>query len=48
MGLIALMMEAVRTSETLGYLHQSTQRYNPEDSHVQNLGLLGLQKLLKK
>jgi hypothetical protein len=32
-SLIALMMEAVRTSETLVNSQQSTRRYNPEDSH---------------
>jgi hypothetical protein len=29
----ALMMEAVRTSETLVNSYQSTRGYNPEDSH---------------
>jgi hypothetical protein len=33
--LIALMMEAVRTSETLVNLHQSKRRYNPEDGYRQ-------------
>jgi hypothetical protein len=33
-ALIALMMEAVQTSETLENLYQSTLRYNPEDSHL--------------
>jgi hypothetical protein len=33
--IIALMMEAVQTSETLVNSYQSTQRYNPEDSHHQ-------------
>jgi hypothetical protein len=33
-SLIALMMEAVQTSETLVNSHQSTRRYNPEDSHL--------------
>jgi hypothetical protein len=28
------MMEAARTSETLVNFYQSTQRYNPEDSHL--------------
>jgi hypothetical protein len=28
------MMEAVQTSETSVNLQQSTQRYNPEDSHL--------------
>jgi hypothetical protein len=32
--IIALMMEAARTSETLGNFYQTTQRYNPEDSHL--------------
>jgi hypothetical protein len=32
--LIALMMEAVQTSETLVNSHQSTRRYKPEDSHL--------------
>jgi hypothetical protein len=31
--LIALMIEAVQTSETLVNSYQSTRRYNPEDSH---------------
>jgi hypothetical protein len=33
---IALMMEAVQTSETLVNLYQSARRYNPEDSHLPN------------
>jgi hypothetical protein len=33
--LIALMMEAASTSETLDNLYQTTRRYNPEDSHLQ-------------
>jgi hypothetical protein len=33
--LIALMMEAVQTSETLLNSHQFTRRYNPEDSREQ-------------
>jgi hypothetical protein len=33
-SLIALMMEAARTSETLVNFYQSTWRYNPEDSHL--------------
>jgi predicted transcriptional regulator len=28
------MMEATRTSETLVNFYQTTQRYNPEDSHL--------------
>jgi hypothetical protein len=31
---IALMMEAAKTSETLENFYQTTQRYNPEDSHL--------------
>jgi hypothetical protein len=34
MALIALMMEAAGTSETLENFYQTTQRYNPEDSHL--------------
>jgi hypothetical protein len=32
--LIALMMEAVRTSEMFLNSYQSTWHYNPEDSHL--------------
>jgi hypothetical protein len=32
--MIALMMEAASTSETLVNFYQTTQRYNPEDSHL--------------
>jgi hypothetical protein len=32
--LIALMMEAARTSEMLGNFYQTTRRYNPEDSNL--------------
>jgi hypothetical protein len=32
--LIALIMEAARTSETLVNFYQTTRRYNPEDSHL--------------
>jgi hypothetical protein len=32
--IIALMMEAARTSETLVNFYQTTRRYNPEDSHL--------------
>jgi hypothetical protein len=35
--MIALMMEAVQTSETLINSYQSTRQYNPEDSHLQSL-----------
>jgi hypothetical protein len=33
--LIALMMQAARTSETLINFYRTTQRYNTEDSHLQ-------------
>jgi hypothetical protein len=32
--IIALMMEAARTSETLVNFYQTTWRYNPEDGHL--------------
>jgi hypothetical protein len=32
--IVRAMMEAARTSETLVNFYQTTQRYNPEDSHV--------------
>jgi hypothetical protein len=35
-ALIALMMEAVRTSETFVNFYQTTRRYNPEDNHLQS------------
>jgi hypothetical protein len=34
--LIALMMKAAKTSETLVNIYQTTRRYNPEDSHLRN------------
>jgi hypothetical protein len=34
------MMEAARTSETSVNFYQTTQCYNPEDSHLQELKLL--------
>jgi hypothetical protein len=33
-SIIALMMEAARTSETLVNFYQTTRRYNPEDGHL--------------
>jgi hypothetical protein len=33
-ALIALITEAARTSEMLVDFYQTTQRYNPEDSHL--------------
>jgi hypothetical protein len=39
--LIALMMEAARSSETLVNFYQTTRCYNPEDSNLQtSKGLL--------
>jgi hypothetical protein len=32
-NIIAVMMEAASTSETLVNFYQTTRRYNPEDSH---------------
>jgi hypothetical protein len=32
--MITLMMEAAKSSETLVIFHQTTQCYNPEDSHL--------------
>jgi hypothetical protein len=37
---IALMMEAARTSETLVNFYQTTQRYNPEDSHLHYVSII--------
>jgi hypothetical protein len=34
MKIIALIMEAASTSETSVNFHQTTQRNNPEDSHL--------------
>jgi hypothetical protein len=34
MAVIALMMEAARTSETLVNFYHTTRRYNPEDSYL--------------
>jgi hypothetical protein len=36
LGCHALMMEAARSSETLVNFHQTTRRYNPEDSQLRN------------
>jgi hypothetical protein len=35
--MIALMMEAARSSETLVNFYHITRRYNPEDSYVHTL-----------
>jgi hypothetical protein len=45
--LIALMMEAARTSETLVNFYQTTRRYNPEDSHLPVNSLLNKIKLIE-
>jgi hypothetical protein len=34
--LIALMMKAAKTYETLINFYQTTRRYNPEDSHLRS------------
>jgi hypothetical protein len=36
MAMIALMMEAARTSETLVNFYQTSRRYNAEDSHLRS------------
>jgi hypothetical protein len=38
---IALMMEAARTSETLVNFYQTMRRYNPEDSHLRQQSCYG-------
>jgi predicted transcriptional regulator len=38
--IIRALMEAVQTSETLVNSYQSTQHYNPEDSHLHSNILL--------
>jgi hypothetical protein len=35
--IIALMMEAARTPETLVNFYQTARRYNPDDSHLRSL-----------
>jgi hypothetical protein len=49
MRLIALMMEAARTCETLVNFYQTTRRYNPEDSnlHVHIVYLTTLRNKIK-
>jgi hypothetical protein len=39
-ALIALMMEAARTSETLVNFYQTTRRYTPDDRHLQQFTVL--------
>jgi hypothetical protein len=41
--LIALMMEAASTSETLVNFYQTARCYNPEDSHLQSKCFLSAQ-----
>jgi hypothetical protein len=45
-ALIALMMEAAQTYETMLNSYQSTQRYNPEDSHRHKASTLQMSKYL--
>jgi hypothetical protein len=45
--LIALMMEAAGTSETLVKFYQTTRRYKPEDSHLQTVIQLMNMKIYK-
>jgi hypothetical protein len=40
------MMEAARASETLVNFYQTTLRYNPEDSHLNNTYVGRLSSLL--
>jgi hypothetical protein len=44
----AMMMEAVQTSETLVNSYQYTLRYNPEDSHLQGLSCIAVQREKKE
>jgi hypothetical protein len=46
-AIIALMMEASRTSETLVNFYQTTRRYNPEDSHLRTHRRENLKSYLK-
>jgi hypothetical protein len=47
-ALIALMMEAARSSETLVNFYQTTRRYNPEDSHLRTNRRENLKSYLTK
>jgi Na+/phosphate symporter len=44
MAIIALMMEAARTSETLVNFYQATRGYIPEDSHLHFLTCFSAEK----
>jgi hypothetical protein len=46
--LIALMMEAARTSETLVNFYQTTWRNNPEDNHLRTLRRENLKSYKRK
>jgi hypothetical protein len=46
--IIALMMEAARTSEKLVNFYQTTRRYNPEDSHLRTHRRENLKSYLKE
>jgi hypothetical protein len=46
--LIALMMEAAMTSETLVNFYQITRRNNPEDSHLRSHRCENLKSYLKE
>jgi hypothetical protein len=43
-----MMMEAARTSETLVNVYQTTQGYNPEDSHLSTHRLENLTSYLNQ
>jgi hypothetical protein len=45
--IIALMMKAARTSETLVNFYQTARRYNPQDSHLRTHCRENLKSFLK-